>query len=110
MAEGLQNSDSTLRLLADWVEDAENIVEDMEDAVHVELLNQMHDAEIKQVTGQLARSLRLSTDKMHVWNETEDGYEFGTLHPAATYASHLIPDVDVDAVIDVIAAVLERES
>jgi len=79
----------------------------MDDPAHAELLRQMRDATIPVRSGALAASLRDPRSIEHVWDETNKGYDFGSMNRAAKYNPAAVPNIDVDALTLAIAEVLE---
>jgi len=102
---GLQGVDSLIDTLDDMTERAESLSREMSEPVHDELLRQMRAASIPSRTGRLANSLRNPGSPDHIYEETEDGVQFGSRDPAARYNPKGVPRVDTDKVTEVVAGV-----
>lgn len=96
----------TVRKLTHFLNDSEHLVDIVEDAAWTEAERQSKAADIRWLTGDLARSLRSRTDKNNIHRASGDILEWGTKAPGGVYNPHFVPFYDAKKMFAAIGKVL----
>ncbi len=97
------SAESIKSRLASMEERASSLSVTVGSPVHAEILRQMKRANIVVSSGDLSRSLQDPNDPLHVWEQTDSGYVFGSLARAARYNPKAVPSLAMTSIARVVA-------